>query len=425
MEILFLGSRGPLAQLLQKTLNKLGYDAGEVDGIFGEQTENALKRFQQDNGIEPTGIVWPQTWDALAPALLGYKKYTVQPGDTLFEIAERNDISVRAVIAANPGVSEETLTAGTVLTVPAAASVIDWDISYSYDIMYLNMRALKIRYPFLEIFSAGRSILGQEIYGVRLGQGEINVLYNASHHANEWITTPVLMKFLEDFAGNYLEELNIYGQNAGELFKRVTLSVVPMVNPDGVDLVTGQLKPESGVYKTAQSMNYLNLPFPSGWKANIRGVDLNVNYPAGWDIARAQKFEAGYIAPGPRDYVGPFPLSEPESRAMTELTLELRPRLTLSYHTQGEVIYWKFLNYQPENSYEIGRQFEESSGYRLETTPQFSGYAGYKDWFIQSFNLPGYTIECGLGQSPLPLSQFEQIYNDNIGILTLGMVLAQ
>ncbi len=424
MEILFFGSKGPITKLLQKTLNRIGYNAGEADGIFGEQTYEAVIQFQQNNQIPPTGIVWPQTWDALAPALLGYSKYTVQAGDTLFKIAEENDISVRALTAANPGVQPDSLEIGTVLTVPSDRSVIDWDIEYCYDIMYLNLRALKIRYPFIEIFSAGRSAMNQEIYGARLGRGDINVLYNASHHANEWITTPVLMKFLEDFAGNYLEGLGLYGRDARTLFDRVTLSLVPMVNPDGVDLVTGQLKPESSAYKTAQSMNYLELPFPSGWKANIRGVDLNVNYPAGWDIARAQKFEAGYIAPGPRDYVGPFPLSEPESMAMAELTMELRPRLTLSYHTQGQVIYWKYLNYQPENSYEIGRQMADASGYTLETTPEFSGYAGYKDWFIQNFNLPGYTIECGIGQSPLPLTQFEEIYSDNIGILTLGMELA-
>lgn len=67
MEILFYGSTGPLTKLLQKTLNRLGYNAGEMDGIFGEQTEQAVKQFQRDNGISPTGIVWPQTWTLSRP----------------------------------------------------------------------------------------------------------------------------------------------------------------------------------------------------------------------------------------------------------------------------------------------------------------------------------------------------------------------
>ena len=109
MEILFFGSKGPITKLLQKTLNRIGYNAGEADGIFGEQTYEAVIQFQQNNQIPPTGIVWPQTWDALAPALLGYSKYTVQAGDTLFKIAEENDISVRALTAANPGVQPESI----------------------------------------------------------------------------------------------------------------------------------------------------------------------------------------------------------------------------------------------------------------------------------------------------------------------------
>lgn len=71
----------------------------------------------------------------------------------------------------------------------------------------------------------------------------------------------------------------------------------------------------------------------------------------------------------------------------------------------------------------IGEQFARVSGYSLETTPSESGYAGYKDWFIQDYNRPGYTIEVGLGNNPLPISQFSKIYNDNLGILVLGMVL--
>ena len=62
-------------------------------------------------------------------------------------------------------------------------------------------------------------------------------------------------------------------------------------------------------------------------------------------------------------------------------------------------------------------------GYLLAETPYNSSFAGYKDWFIQDFNKPGYTIEAGLGENPLPISQFEQIYNDNLGILVLGSVL--
>ena len=64
------------------------------------------------------------------------------------------------------------------------------------------------------------------------------------------------------------------------------------------------------------------------------------------------------------------------------------------------------------------------SGYAVEETPYGSGFAGYKDWFIQEYNLPGYTIEAGRGQNPLPLSQLSEIYRENVGILTLGMVLS-
>lgn len=71
----------------------------------------------------------------------------------------------------------------------------------------------------------------------------------------------------------------------------------------------------------------------------------------------------------------------------------------------------------------IGQEFSRVSGYALETTPYSSSFAGYKDWFIFQYNRPGYTIEAGLGENPLPISQFNKIYSDNLGILVLGSVL--
>ena len=95
--------------------------------------------------------------------------------------------------------------------------------------------------------------------------------------------------------------------------------------------------------------------------------------------------------------------------------------LILAYHTQGEVIYWRYLNYEPEKSYVIAQYFTRVSGYAVEETPSDSGYAGYKDWFIQEYDRPGYTIEAGKGRNPLPMDQFDQIYRDNVGILLGGM----
>ena len=122
--------------------------------------------------------------------------------------------------------------------------------------------------------------------------------------------------------------------------------------------------------------------------------------------------------------LGPEPFSEPESRAMGEYTRNNDFALTLAYHTQGEIIFWKFLNFNVPGAYDIALRFSEVSGYSPELTPINSGYAGYKDWFIQDFSKPGYTIEAGRGSNPLPISQFPQIYKDNIGILILGAVLA-
>ena len=64
-----------------------------------------------------------------------------------------------------------------------------------------------------------------------------------------------------------------------------------------------------------------------------------------------------------------------------------------------------------------------ASGYTVENVPFNSSFAGYKDWFIQDYNKPGFTIEAGIGQNPLPISQFDEIYKNNLGILILGAIL--
>ena len=125
------------------------------------------------------------------------------------------------------------------------------------------------------------------------------------------------------------------------------------------------------------------------WKLiNITGVDLNLQFPAGWEQAKEIKYSQGFNQPAPRDFVGYGPLTEPESLAIYNFTLMHDFRLVIAYHTQGQEIYWQFQNFNPPDSLEIGEKFAQASGYRLAETPYNSSFAGYKDWFIQTYNRP-------------------------------------
>ncbi len=427
MQILRRGSTGPQVELLQLGLSRAGYLAPSgIDGIFGGATQRAVTAFQKDSGLAADGIAGPRTWAALEPWLLGFRTHMVRRGDTLYRIAAAYGSSIRAIEAANPGIDPLNLRIGRYLIVPLDFDVVPTNISFTSTVMDYVVRGLTARYPFVNDGRMGYSVLGKPLYWLSIGEGSSEVFYNGAHHANEWITTPVLMKFLENYARAYAFGDSIGGQSATALFRRATLYIAPLVNPDGVDLVTGEYAPGSAAYARAQKIaaDYPAIAFPGGWKANINGVDLNLQYPAGWEDAREIKFAQGFTTPAPRDYVGAAALDQPESMAVYNFTLEHDFKLTLSYHTQGEVIFWKYLDFQPPRSLAIGRRFAQLSGYSLELTPPESAYAGYKDWFIQQYDRPGYTVEVGRGISPLPLSRFSNIYRANEGILTEGMILA-
>lgn len=281
------------------------------------------------------------------------------------------------------------------------------------------IREIVDTYPDCRTELIGTTAFGRSLRTLVIGNGPRKVFYSAAHHANEWITALVLLKFGEALAKAIAEDGEIWGVPAKLIAQTATIYMVPMVDPDGVDLVVGEIAPGTVPYETARMLadRYPDIPFPDGWKANLLGVDLNLNYPAGWRQAREIKFAQGYTRPGPRDYVGRAPLGQLESRAMAGFTEFLDPALVLAYHSQGKEIYWQFQDYRVPGARELAEEFGRVSGYEVADTPYESGFAGFKDWFIQEFRRPGFTIEVGQGVNPLPLGQFDEIYRDNLGIL--------
>lgn len=342
--------------------------------------------------------------------------YAIQRGDSIWAIAQRINMPSDAILLLNPTINPNQLHIGQIIVLPVRITwrVVNGKQDYDYRTMMNDIEKLQMTYPFLLNRSIGNSVLSNTIPGLFIGNGQKHVHFNASFHANEWITTPIVMTFLNDYLLSLTNSSPIRGLYTLPLYMQTNLSIVPMVNPDGVDLVLNGPPANETIQKKLIGWNNGRTDF-SGWKANMNGVDLNDQFPAEWELER----ERNRKTPGPRDYGGERPLSEPESIAMAKLTKEMNFARVLALHTQGQEIYWGFQGLEPPESEPLVNEFARVSGYKPVQT--IDSYAGYKDWFIQDWRRPGYTVELGLGTNPLPITQFDEIYEEMLGIFLVAL----
>ncbi len=115
-------------------------------------------------------------------------------------------------------------------------NIVPTNVLYNSYILKQNITSLNYTYPFLNVQIVGNSVLGKPIYVIKLGRGPNKVFYSASIHANEWITSVLLMKFIENYCDAYVSDESLYGYSIKKLFNNASIFIMPMVNPDGVGL---------------------------------------------------------------------------------------------------------------------------------------------------------------------------------------------
>ena len=249
----------------------------------------------------------------------------------------------------------------------------------------------------------GKTVLGVPIPCISIGDGVRCSLFVGAHHGSEHITANVLLKYARECA-----------------HKSRTVYILPMLNVDGCAIATGGVGEDHPLFPFLEKVNGGD-DF-SHWQANARGVDLNHNYDAGFELCKDAERAAGIVSPSATKYGGERPESEPESAALCAFVRSIAPRLNavLALHTQGEEIYYDHDGKCPPCSEKLSQMFSLASGYALSKPEGTASHGGFKDWVIDKFGIPAFTIECGRGKNPLPPSDLCGIYEKVRPILDIA-----
>jgi len=288
-------------------------------------------------------------------------------------------------------------------------SVVAPDATYSHDQMLEDIHALQTAYPDnLAVDSIGLSELGRDIPVLRIGHpdAEYHVLFQGAMHGREHMTAWLLMALADYWLYN---DILSYGD--------ICYHIIPMSNPDGVTISQEESLPDTllKIYRNDIRLGYTNdrkSVYASLWKANGLGEDINRNFPDGWNSIYDRE------SPSSMNYPGKTPFSTAEARALRDYTLKYEFDATISYHATGSLIFYEYGKKRNINKLckSLARSVQKVSGYTLMGSSETDG-AGYKDWAIQSLEIPSLTIEVGCQLAPLEERELYSIFARNYKVL--------
>lgn len=279
---------------------------------------------------------------------------------------------------------------------------------------------LQQHYAFLRTQTIGQSVLGRPLFLYLLGQGPFKALYVGGVHALEYITSMLLVRFTERLCACAETGGILHGLDVTLFLAEHSFAILPMLNPDGVEIHLHGAQTAGPAAATVLRLSGGNF---STWQANARGVDLNHNFDAGFRILKQQEAQHGIHGPGPGKFGGYYPESERETRALCTLCRRTSFEKTIAFHSQGEELYWHYGPKTPPDACQMAMRLGNSAGYAVKNPTGMAAHGGFKDWFIQTFARPGFTVEVGKGRNPLPPEACSAIYEKLEPMMVLGLHL--
>lgn len=280
-------------------------------------------------------------------------------------------------------------------------------VRFDYETQIDIIEKLCAEYPFISPRVLSRTCLGRSVFALDIGSKSNKVLLCAGFHGSEWLGCLAVLKFAERLANCIQNNRLLSGVEVRRAFSNLGITLVPCVNPDGTEIAVNGLEGAKSLRKFVEKIAGDDI---EKYNANAKGVDINHNFNAGWQILRQIEIENGITGPSSRQYGGEYPESEAETKAIANLCRKEPFRQVMAIHSQGEELYWQYGENTPTQAEMMAKILADSCSYSLVYNGGLASHGGFKDWFIEEFGRPGFTLEIGRGENPLPISDFIRIY---------------
>lgn len=274
--------------------------------------------------------------------------------------------------------------------------IVDTSDTYFLDNIYEDMDKLCETYS--DILSKkviGKSAEGRDILALRMGEsGKPSLLLVGGVHAREDYSVMLTMKMLDYYCYYYRESKDFDGFKVRDIIDKVTIYFVPLVNPDGLNIVHKGIQASSN-YENLKEMKIWGEDH-TYWKANSNGVDLNRNFDDGNWHANVPK--PGVDIPTSERFKGPEPNSEPETKALIKFCKDHDFSLMASYHCSGNCTFWAdsgthhtFKGLDEKIMDELHKKYIYRKT-KISADPKVYG-CGFENWFRKIIKRPAFCVE--------------------------------